>query len=151
MSLRIGFDLDGVLADMDAALRTQCEQLFGARRVDAPTPPTNEAPADDSDDGAVPAEETPAVQLNSSVREERQLWWHGATVENLWEGLQEIEPGAIARLGQLTRDRGWEIIFLTKRPHTAGGTAQRFAWPFVVQRTVVPSSLMESSSILRFA
>ena len=80
MSLRIGFDLDGVLADMDAALRTQCEQLFGARRVDAPTPPKNEAPADDSDDGAVPAEETPAVQLNLSVREERQLWRHVSTV-----------------------------------------------------------------------
>ena len=124
MSLRIGFDLDGVLADMDGALQAHAEQLFGARRVDTPAPPTNGAPADDVDDAAPPAEETPAVQLNLSVREERQLWRHVSTVDNFWESLQEIEPGAIARLGQLTRDRGWEIIFLTKRPRTAGATAQ---------------------------
>ena len=124
MSLRIGFDLDGVLADMDGALRAQCEQLFGATRAGAQPAAKASAPAAETDDAPPSADEPAASQLNLSVREERHLWRHVATVENFWEGLQEIEPGAIARLGALARDRRWEIIFLTKRPRTAGATAQ---------------------------
>jgi len=123
MALRIGFDLDGVLADMDAALREHCERLFGTARGEAPSA-RNGAPADDSEEAATMPAETPVVQLDLSVRQERQLWRHGSTVENFWESLQEIEPGAIARLASLARERAWEIIFLTKRPRTAGATAQ---------------------------
>jgi hypothetical protein len=123
MALRIGFDLDGVLADMDAALREHCERLFGTARGEAPSA-RNGAPADDSEEAATMAAETPVVQLDLSVRQERQLWRHVSTVENFWESLQEIEPGAIARLASLARERAWEIIFLTKRPRTAGATAQ---------------------------
>jgi hypothetical protein len=47
------------------------------------------------------------------------------TVDNFWETLQEIEPGSIARLGELAIERRWEIIFLTKRPGSAGATSQR--------------------------
>src|SRR5206468_6136381 len=36
----------------------------------------------------------------------------------------ELEPGAIARLAALAVERRWEIIFLTKRPRSAGATAQ---------------------------
>jgi hypothetical protein len=46
------------------------------------------------------------------------------TVENFWQDLQEIEPGSIARLAAIAAERRWEIIFLTKRPATAGATAQ---------------------------
>ena len=123
MALRIGFDLDGVLADMDAALREHCERLFGTARGEAPSA-RNGAPADDSDVAATMPAETPVVQLDLSVRQERQLWRHVSTVENFWESLPEIEPGAIARLASLARERAWEIIFLTKRPRTAGATAQ---------------------------
>jgi 5' nucleotidase, deoxy (Pyrimidine), cytosolic type C protein (NT5C) len=123
MALRIGFDLDGVLADMDAALREHCERLFGTARGEAPSA-RNGAPADDSEEAATMPAETPVVQLDLSVRQERQLWRHVSTVENFWESLQEIEPGAIARLASLARERAWEIIFLTKRPRTAGATAQ---------------------------
>ena len=123
MALRIGFDLDGVLADMDAALREHCERLFGTARGEAP-PARNSEPADDSEEAATMPAETPVVQLDLSVRQERQLWRHVSTVENFWESLPEIEPGAIARLASLARERAWEIIFLTKRPRTAGATAQ---------------------------
>ena len=122
MSLRIGFDLDGVLADMDAALREHCEQLFGTTPSD-PVPRAS-PPTDERDEAIEPADEAPAVQLNLSVRQERQLWRHVATVPDFWESLAEIEPGTVARLGALARERNWEIIFLTKRPRTAGATAQ---------------------------
>jgi hypothetical protein len=123
MALRIGFDLDGVLADLDAALREHCERLFGTVRGEAPSA-RNSAPPDDSEDAATTPAETPVVPLDLSVRQERQLWRHVSTVENFWEGLPEIEAGAIARLASLAHERAWEIIFLTKRPRTAGATAQ---------------------------
>jgi hypothetical protein len=38
--------------------------------------------------------------------------------------LNETEPGVIARLATMAKNRRWEIIFLTKRPQTVGATAQ---------------------------
>ena len=38
--------------------------------------------------------------------------------ENFWETLEEIEPGALARLYSLVQTHRWELIFLTSRPET---------------------------------
>ena len=134
MPLRIGFDLDGVLADMEAELVRQSEALFGEpmtrhlqeRAADAGDAATAAgaaaSPAGSSD--AVPEFALPVVQLNMTSRQQRRLWHHVESIENFWEGLQELEPGVIQRLASLTIDRRWEIIFLTKRPETAGATAQ---------------------------
>jgi hypothetical protein len=54
----------------------------------------------------------------------RQFWKHVVSAENFWESLQEIEPGTVAKLAALASSRRWEIIFLTKRPASAGATAQ---------------------------
>ena len=134
MALRIGFDLDGVLADMESELLRQSEILFGepmTRRLqeraadpgDAPArPPTAVA---DPPDSSETAPDAPAiVQLNMTARQQRRLWQHVESIENFWEGLAELEPGVIRRLAALAADRRWEIIFLTKRPETAGATAQ---------------------------
>jgi hypothetical protein len=133
MALRIGFDLDGVLADMESELVRQSEILFGepmTRRLeeraaeagDAPPPAdvVTTAPAAD----AVPEFAPPVSRLNMTSRQQRRLWHHVETIENFWEGLEELEPGVIQRLSTLAIDRRWEIIFLTKRPETAGATAQ---------------------------
>ena len=112
MALRISFDMDGVLADMEAALVDHAEGLSGA------------------DDAT-----------------SRRLWQRVAAIENFWESLNELEPGTVARLHALTIERRWEVIFLTRRPSTAGATAQiqtqrwletrGFALPsvYVVQRS----------------
>jgi len=143
MSLRIAFDLDGVLADMDAALIRQAESVFGeaiTRQLQQSSEKT-EAPgqaADDpaADDTSAPPDTTaatppspadgnpPVVKLNLTSRQERTLWRQISRVENFWETLDEIEPGVIARLASLASERRWEIIFLTKRPKTTGWTAQ---------------------------
>jgi hypothetical protein len=52
------------------------------------------------------------------------LWEAVRAQANFWESLDEIEPGAVARLYKLTQERRWEVIFLTSRPETAGDTAQ---------------------------
>jgi hypothetical protein len=130
MSLRIAFDLDGVLADMDAALVRQAEIVFGeqiARALEASAAP-GDGRSDPQDQQAAPsdsADSTPPVaRLRMTSRQERTLWRHVATVENFWETLEETEPAIVARLAKLVVERRWEIIFLTKRPKTLGATAQ---------------------------
>ena len=137
MALRIGFDLDGVFADMESALVRQAEILFGERAAGRPsessvnmepgdTPPpaeTADAPAESGD--AAPEFAPPVARLNLTSRQQRRLWQDIASIENFWEGLAELEPGVIQRLAGIALDRRWEIIFLTRRPKTAGATAQR--------------------------
>jgi hypothetical protein len=134
--LRIAFDLDGVLADMDSALLRQAEALFGERvtRKSASSPAAGSSPPGNAASGAVdgsdpdpadaPLEAPPIVQLNLSPRQERRLWRHVRQIENFWQSLDEIEPGTIARIAQLADRQRWEVIFLTKRPQTQGATAQ---------------------------
>jgi hypothetical protein len=59
-----------------------------------------------------------------SARQQRRLWKHVESIENFWGTLKELEPGVIERLAALAAERRWEIIFLTKRPQSAGLTAQ---------------------------
>jgi len=132
MPLRIGCDLDGVLADMDAELLRQAEVLFGETSARGLQESPEAPPADpDSTDTAAsgasdapPENIPPPARLQISSRQQRRLWRHVATIENFWEGLAEIEPGVIARLASLAAERRWEIIFLTRRPESAGATAQ---------------------------
>jgi len=142
MSLRIAFDLDGVLADMEAALVRHAESLFSeevargfqvgaaASQLDAGSETTSrDDPSDVQDPQAASpgaaAEGIPAVaKLHLTSRQERRLWRHIATVENFWETLDETEPGIVARLARIAAERRWEIVFLTKRPKTMGVTAQ---------------------------
>jgi len=140
--LRIAFDLDGVVADMETELVRQAEILFGPamterlqERAAEPDPPAA-IPTESGDqptDGVAeppPAAETtldntpPLLKLNMTMRQQRKLWRHVETIENFWETLSETEPGVIARLAKTAAERRWEIIFLTKRPQTAGATAQ---------------------------
>jgi hypothetical protein len=122
LSLRVGFDLDGVLADMDSALITQAQSLFGDKLAYPQA-----GPAAAPDPAAPHAAGLPVPlppQLNLTVRQQRRLWRHIATIDNFWLTLREIEPGAVKRLGALASARRWEVIFLTKRPRTAGLPAQ---------------------------
>ena len=151
MSLRIAFDLDGVLADMETALVRQTEILFGesmtrvlqerARSGQAAAdsaatsnadPPSIPAAAESAsstaaaEPAAAPAaDDAPRlVRLRMTVRQERRLWRHVKSIDGFWESLDEIEPGVVARLAALSAERRWEVIFLTKRPETAGAIPQ---------------------------
>jgi hypothetical protein len=136
LPLRIGFDLDGVLADMDSELLRHAESLFGETMVHrlregssddtAPMDPAGaatDAPADVVADAST-GPETPLLKLNMTSRQQRKLWRHIESIENFWQTLKEIEPGAVAQLADVALANRWEIIFLTKRPQSAGTTAQ---------------------------
>jgi len=124
MSLRLGFDLDGVLADLNSALVREAVRLFPGIDV---TPSADQvAPAavePDSAEGGDPAETSPA-SLTLTRRQERQLWDAVKRIDNFWETLDETEPGIIKRLADTARARRWEVMFLTSRPRTMGDVVQ---------------------------
>src|SRR5690242_8027211 len=137
MSLRIGIDLDGVLADMQSALLREAEALFGPRspardpQAEVQAEQIAEAAREALEDGEAEAEGTeegeaaPPEPQPLTMRQQRKLWKHVARIDGFWEALEEIEPGAVARLAALATERRWNVIFLTQRPETAGETAQR--------------------------
>lgn len=120
--MRLGFDLDGTLADLQGALAREAGDLFP--EVDRLALPRSVAPlapaAGVGEDGSAPVFTMSALP----VRQQQELWSAACTRLNFWETLEEIEPGSIARLARLARDRKWEVIFLTSRPETSGDTAQ---------------------------
>lgn len=107
MALRIGVDLDGVLADMEGALARHASALFGRSAMPSST------------DG------TSVVSIRSlTMGQRKRLWRHVRGVEGFWESLDEVEPGTVAQLAALATKRRWEVLFLTRRHATAGATAQ---------------------------
>ena len=108
------------LQERAEALGPQAAAPSDEDSADADTPKPASAAGQDTLAGSTP----PIVKLNMTSRQERRLWRHVATIDNFWESLPEIEPGIISRLSGIAADRRWEIIFLTKRPQTAGSTAQ---------------------------
>ena len=104
MSLRVGFDIDGVLADFRTAFRQTAERCLRK---------------------AV-AEETSDDQARSPLTADdiRRVWEHIARTPNWWMDVPAYEPAQIARLYGLTRRAGWEVVFMTKRPPSAGDSVQ---------------------------
>jgi hypothetical protein len=126
--MRLGFDLDGTVADLQGALAREARRLFPG--VDPGVLPQSIAPgaaAAEPSDVEPSDEESPAPGFSMSAlssRQQRELWNAACARVNFWETLDEIEPGSLARLARLARERRWEIIFLTSRPETRGDTAQ---------------------------
>lgn len=149
MPLRIACDLDGTVADMEAALQREAEQLFGPGVVVRPAGTSHlESPVDPPSPEATAPQGPPPPQAPArqgvearpkvaakkskpssgrralSDRQLRELWQHVATIENFWTTLSEIEPGSVARIAALRSAHNLEVIFLTQRPDTAGETTQ---------------------------
>jgi hypothetical protein len=103
MSLRIGIDVDGVLADFRAAFHETSRNVLGRRIDDLGDPKSTQALAQD---------------------EVKKVWAEVARTPNWWMTLEPYEPDQIARLYGLTRAGGWEVFFLTNRPMSAGDTVQ---------------------------
>jgi hypothetical protein len=100
MTLRVGIDVDGVLADFRAAFRAAAGEV-----ADVPDVAGGASPS--LTDGAI-----------------RRAWKEIGEHTNWWLELRPYEPDQIRRLYALTRRWKWEVFFLTKRPGTAGDSVQ---------------------------
>jgi len=129
--MRIGCDLDGVLADLHRAFTTTAVRLFPALDAAALMPADVAAspPDEIGDDADREVSEVPASsEERRPALNRRQLdavWRHLATVSNFWETLEEIESGSVRRLASIAETQRWEVIFLTSRPRVEGRTLQR--------------------------
>jgi uncharacterized HAD superfamily protein len=152
MPLRVGFDLDGTVADMYSALRREAVALFGEevlRKAEYKSAKPQELGREQTPaEKQIEEDEAAAMQeLHLTSRQQMQLWEHVKSIENFWTTLPELEPGIISRIGRAALERRWEVIFLTTRPSTAGELVQlqsqrwleahgfQFPSVFVVQRS----------------
>lgn len=119
--MRIGFDLDGVFADLDSAIAATAERLFEAGA--SALSPDDLDPGQDAGDTA--PEQSPAGPAGPQPSRRRAIWSQVRETENFWETLGETEAGAVARLAALADEHRWEVVFLTQRPPTAGAATQR--------------------------
>jgi hypothetical protein len=103
MALRIGIDIDGVLADFRSAFRSTAARCL---RHDI-------AETDDY--------ETLGPLSPDDVR---RVWDYIGKTPNWWMDVPAYEPDQIARLYSVMRAANWEVFFMTKRPPSAGDTVQ---------------------------
>jgi hypothetical protein len=102
MALRVGIDIDGVLADFRTAFRETARECL--RR-----------------DVVMDASGSKAVLEHTDID---RVWNHIGRSPNWWMNVRAYEPAEIARLYSLARSGKWEICFLTKRPASAGDAVQ---------------------------
>jgi hypothetical protein len=121
--VRISFDMDGVLADMDAALARIAEQEFGVTAKSAPAAPEPDSGSAPQASDAPPPYDT-ALLNKLTPRQQSRLWQRVRDTRNFWESLDECEPGAVRRIQRLSHDLRWDVLFVTQRPGTAGRTQQ---------------------------
>jgi len=139
--MRLGFDLDGTLADMQGALAREARRLFP--EVNPESLPKSAAPDAASEPRGAGGAATPAASgegpQSTSIggltqKQQSELWKAVCAQANWWESLAEIEPGALARLFAMVQERKWELIFLTSRPETRGDTAQLQSYRWLMSK-----------------
>ena len=96
--LRLGIDLDGVVADFRSAFRALAEREL---RI---------APEN--------------VEADLSKADIDSLWKTVAGISNWWLDLPAYEPEQIVRLYSRARESRWEVFFMTSRPPSAGDSVQ---------------------------
>ena len=119
--LRIGFDLDGVLADFASAYHAMEVSLFGSGTATRPSQP------EDKDEGPPAAGGPPGepVVVTESRRRTAAVWQIITSMPDFWTMLRPTEEGAVRRIHELTLRHRWEVFFITQRPATLGETVQR--------------------------
>ena len=139
MSLRVGIDMDGTIADLASLYHEYEEKLFGSRSDDAENDRVEE-PEPLTDDEKVKAAKEAGARRDA-------IWRALRNTENLWTTLNPLEPGAVRLLYETMHSRGWEVFFITQRPKSAGMSVQQQTQQWLVaQGFLTPSVLTLTGS-----
>jgi hypothetical protein len=103
MSIRVGFDVDGVIANFNKTFRETAAKIEGGAGSHDRSDPAGRALAADA---------------------MKRVWDHISRTSQWWLQLEAYEPEQIQRLYRTSRERRWEVYFMTTRPSSAGETTQ---------------------------
>src|SRR5688500_9232751 len=120
MAIRVGFDVDGVIADFASSYREIEERLFPDRpgRADEPEREEREQEqreirsASDAADPAAAARETPSRELR---RRRDLIWKQIQATSDFWTTLRPIQPDGVRRIHEMMIRHRWEVFFITQR------------------------------------
>ena len=151
MPLRIGFDLDGTVANFAAAFREVEVRLFGAdSHTDAGQPEKEREDAPDEAEGETRSNDQGTKKDRSAAEGRRRrdaIWKEIRKTPNFWAQLEPLDPNAISRIHEMTLRHKWEVFFITQRPFTEGDTVQRQTQRWLVtQGFDMPSVLVIGGS-----
>jgi hypothetical protein len=151
MPLRIGFDMDGVLADFSSAFHEVEVRLFGRGKPIRPELP-EEAEEKQSRRPATGARQGSGGQASGTggvdeTRRRDAIWNAIQSTPGFWTTLKPLDPTAVRRIrDEMIRHR-WEVFFITQRPETVGETVQRQTQRWLLaQGFDVPSVLVIGGS-----
>jgi hypothetical protein len=151
MTIRVGFDMDGVVADFATAYREVERRLFGEKTIGRTDEPEREERAREKRESRAARErgETPAeLHPPHELRRRRDLIWKEIqATPDFWVSLRPIEETGVRRIYDLMLAHRWEVFFITQRPNTAGETVQRQSQRWLVEQGFdLPSVLVIGGS-----
>ena len=151
MPLRIGFDLDGTLANFSDAFHAVEVRLFGAdAHTDAgqPEKEREEEPGSDDQERRSGDDRRKVQRQAIEGRRRRDAIWSAIRkTPDFWTHLEPLDPTAVRRIHEMTLRHKWEVFFITQRPYTDGDTVQRQTQHWLVaQGFDLPSVLVISGS-----
>jgi hypothetical protein len=161
MPLRIGFDMDGVLADFATAYHEIEARLLGPSTPSTRAGNPEEEPVEDPDESRS-AEDSQQVEDGRRVEDGKRkrearpsehrrrrdvVWQEIQDTPDFWTTLKPLDPTAVQRIHELMVEHRWEVFFITQRPATDGDTVQRQTQRWLVEQGFdLPSVLVIAGS-----